>query len=188
MAGVAGHGGGMDSFEVNKIATAVLSALLGVLLVFHGSKLIVHPKMLAKNVYEIAVEEEQPKGGPPAPAVPIGQLLAKADPAAGQKSSSKCASCHDFSDGGPNKIGPNLYGVVERPKGKEAGFSYSAAFGKLSGDWTFDDLNDYLKKPSAYAPGTKMSFAGLGNDQERANVIAYLRSLSKNPVPLPEAK
>jgi cytochrome c len=180
--------GAMDSFEVNKIATAVLSALLGVLLVYHGAKLVVHPKKLEKNVYEIAVEEETPKGGPPPAAVPIGVLLAKADPAAGQKSSSKCTSCHDFSEGGPNKIGPNLYGVLGREKGKHQGFTYSSAFGKLSGAWTYEDLDAYLKKPAAYAPGTKMSFAGLSKDEERANVIAYLRTLSKNPPPLPEAK
>ena len=179
----------MDSFEINKIATAVLGALLAVLLVNEAAKLLVHPHKLEKSVLQIAVEEEAPKGGAPAaPSAPIGVLLAKADAAAGQKVSAKCTSCHDFSAGGPNKIGPNLHDVVGAPKAKRAGFAYSPALTKLTGNWTYEDLSDYLRKPGAYAPGTKMSFVGLAKDEERANMIAYLKSITANPPPLPEAK
>jgi len=179
----------MDSFEVNKIATAVLAALLGVLLVNEAAKMLVHPTKLAKNVFEIAVEEEAPKGGAPAaPSAPIGVLLAKASAAEGEKVAKKCTSCHDFSAGGPNKIGPNLHDIVGHEKAKRAGFAYSPALQKLTGTWTYEDLSDYLKKPAGFAPGTKMSFAGLAKDEERANMIAYLRSITKNPPPLPEAK
>jgi len=179
----------MDSFEVNKIATAVLAALLGVLLVAEASKMLVHPKKLDKPAYEIAVQEDAPKGGAPAaPAAPIGVLLAKASAAEGEKVAKKCTSCHDFAEGGPNKIGPNLHNIVGAEKAKHAGFAYSPALQKLTGTWTYEDLSAYLLKPAAFAPGTKMSFAGLGKDEERANMIAYLRSITKNPPPLPEAK
>ena len=180
----------MDSFEVNKIATAVLAALLFVLLVNEASKFLVHPKKLEKPAYEIAVVEETPaKGGAPAaPSAPIGVLLAKANPAEGEKVAKKCTSCHDFAAGGPNKIGPNLHDVVGAEKAKKAGFAYSAALTKLGGTWTYEDLSAFLTKPGAFAPGTKMSFAGLPKDEERANMIAYLRSITANPPPLPEAK
>ncbi|MBM3573978.1 MAG: cytochrome c family protein [Alphaproteobacteria bacterium] len=180
----------MDSFEVNKIATAVLAALLFVLMVNEASKLLVHPKKLDKPAYEIAVVEEAPaKGGAPAaPAAPIGVLLAKASAAEGEKVAKKCSSCHGFEAGGPNKIGPNLHDIVGADKAKKAGFAYSASLTKLGGKWSYEDLSAFLLKPSAFAPGTKMSFAGLSKDEERANMIAYLRSVTPNPPPLPEAK
>jgi cytochrome c len=178
----------MDSFEVNKIATAVLAALLGVLLINEAAKFLVHPKKLEKNVYEIAVVEETKPGAPAAPAAPIGVLMAKANAAEGEKVAKKCTSCHEFAEGAPNKIGPNLHNIVGAEKGKKPGFAYSSAFQKLTGTWTYEDLSNYLLKPAQAVPGTKMSFAGLPKDEERANMIAYLRQATKNPPPLPEAK
>ena len=129
----------------------------------------------------------------PAGAAPGGQpieaFLAKADAAAGQKSTMQlgCIACHSFNDGGKNGLGPNLYGVVGRPIASHEGFVYSDALKAKAqgGDWDYDKLNTWLTKPAAYAPGTKMSFAGIANEETRANVIAYLRSLSPNPKPLP---
>ena len=122
----------------------------------------------------------------PSGPAPIGPLLASADPAAGQAASKACAACHSFDKGGANKVGPNLYGIVGAKHGHIDGFAYSDAIKGKAGPWNYDELNKFLYDPKAYAPGTKMTFAGLKKDQERANVIAYLRSLSDNPAPLPQ--
>jgi cytochrome c len=125
-----------------------------------------------------------PAGGEP---VPFATLLASADVEQGKASSLKlgCIACHSFNEGGKNGLGPNLYGVVGAPQAGHEGFVYSAALKAKTGAWTFDNLNAWLTKPAAYAPGTKMTFAGVPDAQTRANVIAYLRSLSATPVPLP---
>ena len=123
----------------------------------------------------------------PAGGEPFSVLLAKADVAAGQKSSMQlgCIACHSFNDGGKNGIGPNLYNVVGHQAAAHEGYTYSAALKGKGNDWSYDNLNAWLTKPSAYAAGTKMSYAGIADGQIRANVIAYLRSLSPSPVPLP---
>ena len=117
---------------------------------------------------------------------PIGALLASANAENGAKIAKKCAACHSFDKGGANKVGPNLWGVVNRPIAEHEGFSYSAALASKKGQhWDYDHLNHFLTSPKAYAPGTKMSFAGISKDAERADVIAYLRTLADNPAPLP---
>ena len=123
----------------------------------------------------------------PAGPAPIAPLLASADPKVGDQFVHRvCVACHTFDKGGKPGVGPNLYGVVAGPHDHEEGFNYSPALEKFKGQpWTFDALNEWLYKPSAYAPGTRMSFAGITNDKQRADVIAYLRTLSDNPVPLP---
>ena len=115
----------------------------------------------------------------------LATLLASADPAEGEKVFKKCKACHTAEQGGPNRVGPNLWGIVDRPKGGHEGFSYSDAITGLGGDWTYADLNAFLEKPKDYAPGTKMTFAGLKKPEDRAAVIAYLRTLSDSPKPLP---
>lgn len=123
----------------------------------------------------------------PAAAVPFVTLLASANADAGKASTAKlgCIACHSFVEGGKNGLGPNLYGVVGAPQAAHAGYTYSAALKAKEGPWSYDNLNAWLTKPSAYAAGTKMTYAGVADPQVRANVIAYLRTLSADPVPLP---
>ncbi len=119
---------------------------------------------------------------------PIEVFLAKADVAKGQSVFNKCAACHTVTQGGANGLGPNLWGVLGEPIGKGAGgFAFSDALSKKGGNWDWDSLNQWLKSPRAFAPGTKMTFAGLGSEQDRADVIAYLNSQSSSPLPLPAA-
>ncbi len=177
--------------EWNKIFGAVLLAGLIAMLTGFAAEVLVHPRHLEKAAYVVAVPEGQGKGGDKGAAAAGGPgdivpLLAKADPAAGQTAAKACAACHSFDKGAAAKVGPNLYGVVGAKHGHMEGFAYSDAIKGKSGDWTFDELNKFIYDPKAYAPGTKMTFAGIKKDQERANVIAYLRTLSDNPVPLPK--
>ena len=125
--------------------------------------------------------------GGAAAVVPLETLLAAADPAKGEAIYKKCTSCHTINSGGANGIGPNLYGIVGKPVGKHAaGFAYSTDLAGHGGNWDFANLNEWLASPKKFASGTKMSFAGLGNAEERANLIVYLNNQGSN-VPLPAA-
>jgi cytochrome c len=179
----------MDSFEVNKILGAILGTCLGVLSINIAAGAIFAPAKPAKPGYEIAVPEQTPAGKPAEPEKQesIEQLLAKADVARGESAVKKCQACHTFTKGGRNLVGPNLWGVVGRPKASEAGFNYSAAMKGKGGNWTIDDLNQFINNPRGYVPGTNMTFAGIQRGGERADVIAYLNTLSDNPAPLPKA-
>jgi len=179
----------MDSFELNKILGAVLGTCLFLLALNIGAGAVFAPLTPAKPGYEVAIKEEaKPGETPAAPAAeePIEKLLASAAVDKGEASAKKCAACHTFGKGEPNRVGPNLYGVVGRPKGTEGGFDYSAAMKAKGGNWTFQDLNTFLTNPRAFVPGTKMTFAGLPRGSERADVIAYLNTKSDSPQPLPK--
>jgi cytochrome c len=157
-----------------------------------ASGAIFTPEPPAKPGYVIAVKEEQPAGGaaPAAPAEPpIETVLASASSEHGAQIVKQCEACHNFQEGQGAKVGPDLYGVVGRPIASAPGFNYTAALkAKAGGKWDFDTLNTWLTKPSAFAPGTAMTFAGLSNEKQRADVIDYLDTLSAHPVPLPTAQ
>lgn len=123
----------------------------------------------------------------PAAPVDLGALLAAADAGAGKEKARVCASCHDFTNGGPNRVGPNLWGVVGRDVASHAGFAYSPAMSAHAGAWTYQFLFDYLGSPARAMPGTKMSFAGLRRPEDRASVIKYLSTLGSAP-PMPPPK
>src|SRR5262249_4139394 len=147
------------------------------------------PQKAAKPGNEAGGRERARGGNPAEPEKQesIEQLLAKADVARGESAVKKCQACHTFTKGGRNLVGPNLYGVVGRPKASEAGFNYSAAMKAKGGNWTIDDLNQFINNPRGYVPGTNMTFAGIQRGGERADVIAYPNTLSDNPAPLPKA-
>jgi cytochrome c len=132
------------------------------------------------------VEEEADHGGAAAAEPPVAAMLASADVAAGQKQFGKCAACHTITPGGANGIGPNLHGTVGKGVGAHAGYAFTEALKSKGGQWTFDNLYHWLKNPREFAPGTKMTFAGMSAPQDRANVIAYLNAQGSN-LPFPAA-
>ena len=180
----------MDSFELNKVAGAVLGALLFAVGSGFVAELVYHPKPAGSAGYPLP--EPEPKAASSEAAAPkaepIAVRLASADAEKGKAGTKACAACHSFEKGGPNKVGPHLWDVVERQKAHEPGFEYSGALKEKGGNWTFDDLDHFLENPKGWVKGTKMAFAGIGSPTERANVIAYLRTLSDSPKPLPAAE
>ena len=181
----------MTSWDMNKVIGAVLASVLFILAI----KMIVMPIVFyvpppAKPGYVVqGVEETASTAGAQAPAeeaIPDwGTVLPKADVAAGQQTVQVCGQCHDWSKGGPDKIGPNLWGVVGRPRASRASFSYSSAMSSSHDPWTYDKLFVYLKSPAGMVPGTKMTYAGLRSEQQRINLLAYLRTQSDSPLPIP---
>jgi len=181
----------MDSFELNKILGAILATCLVLLVTSFAAQAIFAPVKPEKPGFEIAVKEDASHGGAKeaaAPSEPIEKLLETASVEKGTAAAKKCAACHTFEKGGPNRVGPNLYNVLNEAKGQgRGGFNFSAALKAKGGTWTYDDLNKFLASPKGFVPGTAMGFAGISKDSERADVIAYLRSLSESPAPLPTA-
>jgi cytochrome c len=180
----------LDSYEFNRIAGAVLSALIVMMGLFVLTGYLFHPKMPAKQSYVVegvVVEAEAGEAAGPAEQ-PVEFYLASADPARGEATFKKCASCHSITPGGANGIGPNLYGIVGAKHAHAAGFAYSDALkGKSAEAWTWATLDAWIKSPKAALPGNKMAFAGISKPQERADLLVYLNAQSGNPLPIPAA-
>jgi cytochrome c len=180
----------MSSLEGTKILAAGLVALIVGMVANLVAEELVPPVKLDKNAFPIAgVGKERPTkeaaaatGGKPAPLT--AEMLAKADVAAGEAIAKKCATCHTVDKGDANRIGPNLYGVIDRPRGSIGGFTYSDAMKKLGGTWAPQEIAAFIADPKAYLSGTKMTFAGLPKPEDRANVLAFLNSKSDKPVDL----
>ncbi len=177
----------MNTLELNKIAGSILLVLMVIQVVGILGDSLVHPREGGAAV-EIKTGPAQITAQGPKPTEPILGLLASANVQKGEQIAKKCQACHDFKKGGPNKIGPNLYGVVGRKPASHEGFDYSSAmkeFATKHDKWTYELMNRFVHEPRQDVPGTKMTFAGLDKPQDRADVIAFLRSLEENPPPLP---
>jgi cytochrome c len=181
----------MDSFEINKIAGAVLGSLLAILGInkimggIYGA-----PEEPAAKAYIVEGVETAGAVTEPQPEKSLAELLAEATPQAGKRVSAKCASCHSFEQGGPNKTGPNLWGVVGNSFAHKEDYSYSPVFqeSRAAGrKWSDELLFQYLENPQKFEPGNKMQFAGLKKPEERANIIAYLHQQSNVPLQVKEA-
>ncbi len=169
--------------EFNKIAGAVIGTLLLIMVIGKVGNTLVpqyHPPQDKPGAEATQPEATQPTE----PEKPVAELLAAADPKAGESRAKACTSCHSFAKGGPNGVGPNLWDVVGRKKGSHEGFSYSDAIKNAGGVWSYEDIFKFIGNPSGEHPGTKMAFR-LPNPEQRAQVLAFLRTLSDSPKPLP---
>ena len=179
----------MDSFEINKIVAAILMVALLVIGIGKLSNIIFHVEKPKTPGYAVEVEQATTAAASAETAVDekidIATLMAMGDFDSGKKIFKKCAACHSIIKGGKNKIGPALYNVVERKVGGVADYKYSKALTAYDKNWTFEELNGFLKKPAKYIKGTKMAYAGLRKEKDRASVIKYLNQNSDSPVPLP---
>jgi len=178
----------MDSYEWNKIAGAVLGTLIFVLVVRFAAEAVFEVQKPAKEAYHVVgvVASASTAAAPAEETLPdFGTVLKAADVTAGKTVAGKCEQCHDISKGGPNKIGPELWDIVGRPRATEPGFSYSSAMMSDHSPWTYAALFKYLKSPQGVVPGTKMSFAGLSSANDRINLLAYLRTEADSPAPIP---
>ena len=172
--------------KFNKLIASVLFAGLVFMAINVGVDEALHKSALEMTAYPVpamaaVTEEAVPEDAGPS----VLALIGEADLDAGKKLMKRCASCHDLAQGGPNKIGPNLWGIVGAGVASHKGFSYSSALKAVGGEWSYEELDAFLFKPKDFAPGTKMTFAGLKKPADRANIIGFLRMLSENPAPLP---
>ena len=180
----------MDSFELNKIIGAILLVALLVIGIGKVSNLVFKINKPEKSNYKVELDvesaetkvDEEPVQRE---IVDIAALLSTGDLAHGEKVFKKCSACHSIKSGGGNKIGPALYNVVGRKVGAVEDYKYSKALAAYEKEWTFEELNGFLKKPAKYIKGTKMAYAGLRKEADRASVIKYLNENSDSPVPLP---
>jgi len=178
----------MSGMEFNKLFAAILVAGILAMLAGFVAKKVIHVADPAQNAYHVEVAEDAGAGGAAAAAVaePILALLAAADVAKGQGISKACAACHTFNKGEPARVGPNLYGIIGSKHAHMEGFAYSDAMKAMHDQtWDYKALNTFLWNPKKHVPGTKMVFAGLKKPEQRADMIAYLRSLADSPVALP---
>ena len=180
----------MDSFEINKIVAAVLIVALLVIGIGKLSNIIFYvekPKTpgYAVDIIQASESSTQSSEQINEEKIDIAALMAMGDLAHGEKVFKKCAACHSINKGGKNNIGPALYNVVKRGVGSVSDYKYSKALSEYGKEWTFEELNGYLIKPAKWIKGTKMAFAGLRKEKDRASVILYLNQNSDNPLPLP---
>ena len=180
----------MDSFEINKIIAAVLLVALLIIGIGKISNLIFHVDKPEKPGYVVEVEQVSTNNTQSTldvteEKIDITALMAMGDIATGEKVFKKCAACHSINKGGKNNIGPALYNVVGRKVGNVNDYKYSKALLEYNKEWTFEELNGYLIKPTKWIKGTKMAFAGLRKEKDRASVIKYLNENSDSPLPLP---
>lgn len=184
----------MDSFEFNKIAGAVLGTAVFIMLAGWLTETIFHTEAPETPVYLASLATEEGgeggmAGGEPQPEESIAMLMATADAGKGESGAKKCAACHTFEQGGANKVGPNLWNIVNKPIAAVDGFSYSDSmveFGAGGKVWDYETLDHFIAKPKDLVSGTKMTFGGMSKGTDRADLIAYLRTLSDSPAPLPE--
>ena len=179
----------MDSFEINKIVAAILMVALLIIGIGKISGIIFHvekPKLpgYAVEVNQVA-SSSNAKTETVDEKVDISALMAMGDAVSGEKIFKKCAACHSINKGGKNKIGPALYNVVGRKVGDISDYKYSKALAAYGKEWTFEELNGFLIKPAKWVKGTKMAYAGLRKEKDRASIIKYLNKNSDNPLPLP---
>jgi len=179
----------MDSFEINKIVAAVLMVALLVIGIGKLSDVIFHVEKPEKPGYSVEVEAATIVAASSSSAevekIDIAALMAMGDIATGEKVFKKCAACHSIVKGGKNAIGPALYNVVGRKVGGVEDYKYSKALAAYDKNWTFEELNGFLIKPAKWIKGTKMAYAGLRKEKDRASVIKYLNENSDSPLPLP---
>ena len=180
----------MDSFELNKIIAAILMVALlviGLGKIADGVFYVEKPKKpgYAVEVQQATATDSKTSQGVVEAKVDISAIMSLGDVESGEKVFKKCAACHSIKSGGKNKIGPALYNVVGRKVGGVADYKYSKALATYERDWTFEELNGFLKKPASYIKGTKMSYAGLRKEKDRASVIKFLNKNGDNPYPLP---
>ena len=179
----------MDSFEINKIVAAVLMVALLVIGIGKLSDVIFHVEKPETPGYSVEVETATTVSTTSASSevekIDIAALMSMGDISTGEKVFKKCAACHSIVKGGKNNIGPALYNVVGRKVGVVSDYRYSKALSGYGKEWTFEELNGYLIKPAKWIKGTKMAFAGLRKEKDRASVILYLNQNSDNPLPLP---
>ena len=180
----------MDSFELNKVIAAILMVALLIIGIGKLSNVIFHVEKpetpgYSVQVVETTVANSQTSSQTTEDKIDIAALIAMGDIATGEKVFKKCAACHSIVKGGKNNIGPALYNVVGRDVGAVSDYKYSKALTAYGKSWTFEELNGYLVKPAKWIKGTKMAFAGLRKEKDRASVILYLNQNSDNPLPLP---
>ena len=179
----------MDSFELNKIIAAVLMVALLVIGLGKLSDVVFHVKKPNEPGYKVIVEETSSTGSGVVEAkvekIDIAALMTNGDLVHGKKVFKKCAACHSINKDGGNKIGPALYNVVGRKVGGLDDYKYSKALASYGKEWTFEELNGFLLKPSSYLKGTKMAYAGLRKEVDRASIIKYLNENGDSPTPLP---
>ena len=180
----------MDSFEINKIVAAVLIVALLIIGIGKLSDVIFHVEKPKTPGYAVDVEQSAEITAVSSTStteekIDISALMAMGDLATGEKVFKKCAACHSIVKGGKNNIGPALYNVVGRKTGDVSDYKYSKALTEYQKEWSFEELNGYLIKPAKWIKGTKMAFAGLRKEKDRASVILYLNQNSDNPLPLP---